>query len=170
MRSFRSRSRIVLGAALAVLLLVPAAVPAVAQDASPAAPPTADGAALATRFLEILGLPDDVKASELEGFLADEFQIVRASGARLDKAAYVASPASVSDFLIRDVVATQHEDLIVVSYLLATNETLDGVEQTTTAPRLSVFHWDGAMWQLAAHSNFGAISTTTSEPSASPAS
>ncbi len=168
MRSFRSRARLVLGTALAVLLLLPAAMPVVAQDASPAAPPAADGAALATRFLEILGLPDGEKTTELDRFLADEFQIVRANGDQLDKAAYLAAPATVAEFLISAVVATQHEDLVVVSYLLATTETIEGVEQTTTAPRLSVFHWNGVMWQLAAHSNFGAISTTA-EPSASPA-
>lgn len=172
MRSSRSRSRSLLGAALALMMLVPAALPAMAQSAEPAPALedlTGEGSALANRFLEILGLPEDQKATELESFLADEFQIVRATGVRLDKAAYIAAPASVAEFAITEVVATQHEDLVVVSYLLATTETIDGVEQTTTAPRLSVFHWNGTGWQLAAHANFGALDETEPAPSASPA-
>lgn len=174
MRSVLSRSRVLLGTALALTLLVPVAAPAMAQDPSPVPAPiladlATDGGALATRFLEILGLPDVDKVAALEGFLADEFQIVRADGSRLDRDAYLAKPATVHQFLITDVIATQHEDLVVVSFTLATTETIDGVEQTTTAPRLSVFHWDGADWRLAAHSNFGALATVPAEPSAAPA-
>lgn len=174
MRSVLSRSRVLLGAALALTLLVPFAAPAMAQEPSPApapvfADPALDGGALATRFMEILGLPDTEKVAALERFLADEFQIVRADGSRLDHDAYLARPATVHQFQITDVIATQHEDLVVVSFTLATTETIDGVEQTTTAPRLSVFHWDGADWQLAAHGNFGAISTAPAEPSTGPA-
>jgi len=174
-----SRSRGVLGAALALLLLVPAALPAAAQSVQPAPALedlVADGGALAARFPEIVSLPDAEKVRELEGFLGEEFQIVRATGARLDKAGYLASPSSVAEYAISDVVATQHDDVVVVSYLLAVTATIEGVEQTSTAPRLSVFHWNGEMWQLAAHSNFAAISVTTEpnasppEPSASPAS
>lgn len=178
MLTTRVRSRALLAGITALLLLLPAAGPIVAQDAPApsAAPalvdPATEGAALATRFLEILGLPDAEKASELEGFLAAEFQLVRATGDRLDKSSYVANPASVEEFRISDVVATQSDDVVVVSYLLATTETLEGMAQTTTAPRLSVFHWDGAGWRLAAHSNFGAIGTepaASAEPSATPA-
>jgi len=171
MRSSSSRSRAALGAVLALLLLVATALPAAAQSDQPA-PVLGDlvveGAALAERFVEIASLPDAEKVGELEGFLADEFQIVRATGARLDKAGYLVSPSSVSEYAISDVVATQHDDIVVVSYLLAVTATIDGVEETTTAPRMSVFHWNGELWQLAAHSNFAAISVTT-EPSASPA-
>jgi len=169
-----SRSRVLLGAALALTLLVPVAAPAMAQDPSPLPAPVladlaTDGGALATRFLEILGLPEADKVAALEHFLADEFQIVRADGSRLDRDAYLAKPAAVHQFLITDVITTQHEDIVVVSFTLAITETIDGVEQTTTAPRLSVFHWDGADWQLAAHSNFGALATVPAEPSAAPA-
>jgi len=161
-----------MGAALALLLLVPAAMPAGARSPEPA--PVLedlgeDGRALAERFPEILSLPDEAEVRELlEAFLAEEFQVVRATGARLDKAGYLASHSTVEEYTISDVVATQHDDVVVVSYLLTFTGTIEGVEHTSTAPRLSVFHWNGAMWQLAAHSNFAPISVTT-EPSASPA-
>jgi hypothetical protein len=171
MHTSSSRSRAVLGAALALVLLVPAVLPAAAQSAQPA--PTledlgADGGALVERFLEILSLQDEEKVTELEGFLGEEFQLLRASGARLDKDAYLAAPSSVDEYAISDVVATQHDDLVVVSYLLAVTATIGGAAHTSTAPRMSVFHWNGQMWQLAAHSNFAAISETP-EPTASPA-
>jgi hypothetical protein len=127
------------------------------------------GEALANRFFEILALPDEEKVGALEGFLAPEFQLVRATGDRLDRATYLAAPATVHEWRISEVRTTSAPDLLVVSYLVATTETLDGLEQTTTAPRLSVFRSVDGTWMLAAHSNFGAISTTTAtpEPSAS---
>lgn len=174
MRSFGLRARLLLAATLGLALVIPVALPVAAQDASGApAPaftdPATEGGALATRFMEILGLPDTEKVTELEAFLGDEFQIVRANGTWADKAAYLANPATVHDFRIENVVTTQHEDLAVVSYLLETTETIDGVESTNHAPRLSVFHWDGTAWQLVAHSNFGVIDPPAEEASPAPA-
>jgi hypothetical protein len=169
MGSVRPRVGALLGAAVALLLLVPAVLPAAAQDASPAAAPAADGEALVARFMDILALPDAAqKQAELEGYLGDEFQIVRATGDRLDKTAYLANPATVHEYLISDVVTTQHEGLVVVSYRFHTTETIDNVEQTHTAPRLSVFHWNGADWEIVAHSNFGAIDAPAATPAGSP--
>jgi hypothetical protein len=178
MRSFGVRSgvraRLLLAATLGLALALPVALPAMAQQASVAPAPAfadaeAEGAALATRFMEILGLPDAEKAAELETFLGDAFQLVRANGTWADKAAYLADPATVHEFRIENVVTTQHEDLAVVSYVLETTETIDGVESTNHAPRLSVFHWDGAGWRLVAHSNFGVVEPPASEPSPAPA-
>lgn len=172
MRSFGLRARLLLAATMAVALVVPVALPAMAQDASPAAAPvladpSAEGAALATHFMETLGMADADKVAELEVFLGDEFQIVRANGTWANKADYLANPATVHQFKVENAVGTQDNDILVVSYLLETTETIDGVETTSHAPRLSVFHWDGA-WQLAAHSNFGVVDAPA-EPSASPA-
>lgn len=174
MRSLGLRVRLLLAATLGLALVVPIALPATAQDASVAPAPVftdanAEGAALATRFLEILGLPDAEKVAELETFLGEEFQIVRANGTWADKPAYLADPATVHSFKVENAITTQHEELAVVSYLLETTETIDGVEQSSHAPRLSVFHWGGAGWQLVAHSNFGVIDPPASKPSASPA-
>ena len=116
------------------------------------------GTELATQFFTILAEPEAEKSAALEAFLAPEFQIVRANGDRLGREAYLAAPAAVEDFTISDVTATQGGDVIVVTYLSATTETIDGVEQTTTAPRMSVFRLVDGTWQLSAHANFGAIS------------
>lgn len=174
MRSFGRRTRLLLAAMLGLALALPLALPAAAQEASAAPAPvltdaSAEGGALATRFMEILGLADADKATELESFLADEFQLVRANGTWADKAAYVANPATVHDFKLENVVGTQTDDVVVVSYVLATTETIDGVESTSRAPRLSVFHWNGMQWQLAAHSNFGVIDAPEASPTAAPA-
>lgn len=174
MRSSRLRARLLMAVTLGLVLAVTVALPVAAQVASPAPAPAlvdleTEGGALATRFMEILGLAEADKATELETFLAEEFQLVRANGTWADKAAYVANPATVHDFRIVGVVATQTDDVVVVSYTLETTETIDGVEQTSRAPRLSVFHWNGMGWQLAAHSNFGVVDVPAAPPSAAPA-
>lgn len=171
---FDVRARLLLAATLGLALVLPAALPTMAQQASVAPAPVftdaeAEGAALATRFMEILGLPEAEKVAELETFLGDAFQLVRANGTWADKAAYLADPATVHEFRIEDATTTQDGDLAVVSYRLETTETIDGVEQSSHAPRLSVFHWDGTGWRLVAHSNFGVVDPPASEPSPSPA-
>jgi hypothetical protein len=116
------------------------------------------GTQLASQFFTILAEPEAEKSASLEAFLAPEFQIVRANGDRLGREAYLAAPVSVDDFTISDVAATQGGDVVVVTYLIETTETIDGVEQTTTAPRLSVFRLVDGVWQLSAHASFWAIS------------
>ena len=155
--------------ALVALSFMVLPLPVLAQDASgspapqaidaPSAEDTLElGTQLATQFFTILAEPEAEKSASLEAFLAPEFQIVRANGDRLGREAYLAAPANVEDFTISDVAATQGGDVVVVTYLIETTETIDGVEQTTTAPRLSVFRLVDGVWQLSAHANFGAIS------------
>ena len=83
----------------ASLALVVVATPALvaAQDAD------ADerGAALVAEFIDILKQPDAEKQAGLQGFLADEFQIVRSNGTTRDKPAYVADPATVFEIKIK---------------------------------------------------------------------
>ena len=154
---------------LVVLSLLALPLPVLAQDASgspvseavdaPSAEDTLElGTQLATQFFTILAEPEAEKSAALEAFLAPEFQIVRANGDLLGREAYLEAPADVEDFTIGDVVATRGGDVIVVTYLIETTETIDGVEQATTAPRLSVFRLVDGVWQLSAHANFGAIS------------
>jgi hypothetical protein len=146
-------------ATLSLLLLL--AVPASAQTSAQAAPvlddPTAEGVALIDGYMTILGLPADAKATQLDELLAPAFQVVRSNGDRQDRAEYLAAPPAVETYTITDALATQDDDVLVVSYLFEASEALDGVEQTTTAPRLSVFRWSGDAWLLEAHANFGAI-------------
>ena len=155
-------------AALSMVLLL--AAPAVAQPTDGPAPvlddPSAEGVALVDGYMTILGLPADAKAAQLDELLAPGFQVVRSNGDRQDRAAYLASPPTVETFAITDATATQDDDLLVVSYTFETSEVLDGVAQQTTAPRLSVFHWSGEQWLLAAHANFGATQSSDAEATA----
>ncbi len=116
----------------ALLALVAIAAIALAACSSSAAPtasdPNAQGSALVDQFFTILQQPDQAKTDQLKTFLTPEFQVVRANG-----------------------------DLLVVSYKVITEETVSGVKQSTTAPRLSVFRWVDGGWHLAAHGNFGAL-------------
>ena len=116
------------------------------------------GAALVNEFIHIVTKPDEVKRADLTVFLAEEFQIVRSDDSRLDKPEYLLNPASITEAEISDVHTTEAGGVLVVSYTLSVSETLDGVEQTTVAPRLSVFHQgEAGAWQIAAHANFGAL-------------
>lgn len=161
----RAAARVLAALTLVLLLTAPIA----AQTSAAAAPvlddPTAEGVALIDGYMSILGLPADDKAAGLDGLLAPGFQVVRANGDRQDRAEYLASPPTVETYAISDARATQDDDLLVVSYLFEASEVLDGVEQTTTAPRLSVFRWSGGEWLLAAHANFGAIESPDTEAS-----
>ncbi len=132
-----------------------------AATSTPAAPPTTDptaqGSSLVNEFFTILQQPDAAKADRLKAFLAPEFQVVRDTGDQLTKDAYLLKNPIVATFTITSVVGTQGGGVLVVSYRIATSETINGVAQTTTAPRLSVFRWLDGAWRLSAHSNFGAL-------------
>jgi hypothetical protein len=149
------------GVRAAGLALLAAVVLALAACSSAAAPPTSDptaeGTALVNKFFTILQQPAADKVAQLKTFLAPEFQIVRDTGDHLDKDAYLQNPASVTTYSLSDLVATQGSDVLVVSYVVTTEETINGVTQSTAKPRLSVFHWTDGAWHLAAHSNFGAL-------------
>lgn len=91
----------------------------------------------------------------LEAILAPEFQIQRADGTGHDKATYIdGGAASVSEFAARDLIATRDGDLMVVRYTLVVSETIDDQPMQATAPRLTVFRWDGERWLVVAHANF----------------
>jgi len=149
------------GARAAGLALLAAVALALGACSSAAAPPTSDptaeGSALVNRFFTILQQPAADKVDQLKTFLAPEFQIVRDTGDHLGKDAYLLNPASVATYSLSDLVVTQGSDVLVVSYVVTTEETINGVTQSTAKPRLSVFRWVDGGWHLAAHSNFGAL-------------
>lgn len=154
-RSLAAPRRVLTLVATGTLALSIAAAPASAEEAAGL---DAQGAALVEEFLRILTEPDADKQMALTDFLAPEFQIVRANGTSMDQAEYVENPATVFDVEISDVHATKAGGVLVVSYTLSVFEVLEGLEQTTVAPRLSVFHQnDDGQWQLSAHANFGAL-------------
>jgi hypothetical protein len=160
-------SRGLLGSLLVIAtLLVAMAIPASAQSPVPTDDIAAQGVALVDRFLTILSEPDDQKRADLEGFLAPEFQLIRADGTRFDREAYIADPSSVTGYSIGDLVATGADGGIVTTYLLTATVTIDGVTRTTTAPRLSVFSQHRDEWLISAHANFSPLAP---EADASPA-
>lgn len=115
------------------------------------------GTEAVTEFFTILQKPDAERSGALDGFLAPEFQVVRANGDVQDRPAYLAASPTVSSFTITDLKGLVAGDSLVVSYRVETTETIDGVEQTTVAPRLSTFRKIDGTWHLTAHANFGAL-------------
>jgi Domain of unknown function (DUF4440) len=140
-------------ALIVIALLVAAAGSALAQDEDV----DALGQSLVDEFVEIAMLPDNEKAAALESFLAPEFQLVRGSGEVMDKATYIADPSSVVEASISDVSTTGQDGVLVVSWTIQADITIDGVTTDRSAPRLSIFHLgDDGRWRLAAHANFSA--------------
>jgi hypothetical protein len=113
---------------------------------------------LVEEFVEIAMLPADEKRAALEDYLAPEFQIVRATGEALDKAAYVQDPSSVEEATIRDVMATAGDGVLVVSWVIDAVVTIDDVTADRSAPRLSVFHeGEDGRWRRTAHANLSVV-------------
>lgn len=152
------RPRHASAALLALIAITAIALAACSSSAAPtASDPNAQGSALVDQFFTILSRPSQAKADQLKTFLTPEFQVVRANGDQQGKDAYLQNPPSVASYTISDLVGTQSGELLVVSYKVITEETVSGVKQSTTAPRLSVFRWVDGGWHLAAHANFGAL-------------
>jgi Domain of unknown function (DUF4440) len=143
--------------AATALLVSLAAAPAAGQSQVPEADMAAQGAQLVDRFLTILSQPDEQKRTDLEGFLAPEFQLIRADATRPTREGYIADPASVVDYAVDDLVVTGSDGVIVATYQLSATATIDDVTRTTTAPRLSVFSRHGDDWLIAAHANFSPL-------------
>lgn len=154
--------RLLPGLALAAVLAACLGLAACGGDdgaqASNGPPPIADldaeGEFLVDRFFTVLA------AGEREGVaavLSPAFQIVRSTGTVHDRDGYLADLPTVGEFTFSDVRATLSQRVLVVSYVVHVEEVLEGVEQTTSAPRLSTFQWEGADWLLVSHANFGAI-------------
>ena len=123
-------------AGLALFAVVAIALGACSSTAAPTTDPNAQGTALVNQFFTILQQPDAAKTDQLKAFLAPEFQVVRANGDQVTRDAYLTSAPKVATYTIDSVQATQGGDVLVVSYKINTSETVNGVQQTTTAPRL----------------------------------
>jgi ketosteroid isomerase-like protein len=95
----------------------------------------------------------------LDAVLAPEFQLMRADGTTFEKAAYVAStlPIFSTTPKVEELAVTGSAELFVARYLVTAEQTRDGKQLQTTAPRLSVFRKDGDKYLLVAHSNFAAF-------------
>ena len=96
--------------------------------------------------------------SRIDGMLAPEFQILRASGAHHDHDGYVGSELPVikerPSFEI--LQATESDGVLVVTYVLSIDATVEGQVMQRKAPRLTVFRKIDGSWYVVAHSNFAA--------------
>ena len=137
-------------AALALALAI-ALGPAAAATHS--ANPTSLGKRLVDRYFTELTKHD---VTGLRVLLSPAFQVQRADGSRLGRAAFLRHLPTIRSFKIRKLVTTTNGSVLVDTYEVAANEVVNGKPlQTGYAPRLSVFvHAKG--WQLVAHANFNA--------------
>lgn len=161
-----------LPAVLAALLTL--ATPALAESPAPSLADPADQLALIGRFYELLAMePGEDKSAGLDAFLGPEYQLLRSNGVVLDHDGYATEPPQIHLWQIESYAMTTSADgtVAVVTYWVTTDSTIDGVTQTTTAPRLAVFHWDGSDWTMSALANFTALPMpgTESSPAPSPA-
>jgi Domain of unknown function (DUF4440) len=159
-RRSTARSRLCsLAFALATLVLVlaPSASSGLAAErpAPRLANPTGVAKDLVDRFFVLLAHKD---RAGLARFLSPAFQVQRADGSGGNKKAYLANLATIHQFRITQLRATQAGATLVVRYLARVEGVVNGKLYTPgPAPRLSVFVWNGQRWQLAAHANFNPL-------------
>ncbi|GEM_PF-1019262 len=158
--------RILIG--LSLVALLPGA--ALAADPAPSAGPDPEAAMLVAPFYEQLSLaPGAEKEAQLLAFLAPEYQLLRTNGVRMDAAGYAADPALILSWALVSAVRTTSPegDLAIVSYVVTTDSTIDGVTQTTTAPRLAAFRQTPEGWRMSALANFTALPPAGATPAPS---
>jgi Domain of unknown function (DUF4440) len=148
-----------LGLTLAVLALVLAygasGTTTVGRPAPRLANPTRTAGQLVDRFFVLLAHKD---RAGLQVFLSPAFQVQRADGSSAGKKEYLANLATINQFHITQLHATQAGATLVVRYLAQVEGVVNGKPYTPgPAPRLSVFAWNGKRWQLAAHANFNPL-------------
>ena len=110
---------------------------------------------LVNRFFELVAHKD---RAGLESFLSSGFQVERADGSGSEKKAYLTKLATIREFHITRLRATQAGGTLVARYLADVKGLVNGKPYTPgPAPRLSVFAWNGQHWQLASHANFNPL-------------
>jgi hypothetical protein len=138
-------------AAVAALVLV--AVPA--ASASQTATPEETARPLVVKFFKLVR---DRDVAGLVTFLSPAFQVQRADGSGAGKAEYLDRLPIVRKFTLANLKATRAGATLVVRYLATVEGLVNGKPYTPgPAPRMSVFHWTGKRWQLAAHANFNPL-------------
>ncbi len=138
----------------AVLLLGLACGGSSDKNAATLKDPNQTGRDLVTKYMTLLQQKD---ANGLKSFVSDAFIVQRADGSTSDKTAYLQSFPDVGQFTLTNVTALQNKNVLVVRWDVSVHETVDGKPyDTTPAPRLSTFYYDGGNWQLTSHANFNA--------------
>jgi hypothetical protein len=138
------------------LLFAPGASSAAASKPAPRlAHPTRTATRLVNEFFTLLEHKDH---AALQQFLSPAFQVQRADGSSAEKSAYLANLATIDNFQLAKLRGTQAGATLVVRYLATVEGLVNGKPyKPGPAPRLSVFDWNGKLWQLAAHANFNPL-------------
>ena len=99
------------------------------------------------------------ESGKVDEVLAPEFQIQRANGSRYNAVTYPDSylPVIAKMPSVERLVVTSDDDIIVTSYVINVEETLDGAVVQAIAPRLTIFRKNGEDWLVVAHGNFAPI-------------
>ena len=94
----------------------------------------------------------------IERVLAPEYQIVRSDGTGYGKEDYLCVlPKQTVRSQFHDIVATAHGDIMVIRYIIVTEQTIENQVVEAVSPRLSVFRREGDTWLIAAHANFAKL-------------
>jgi hypothetical protein len=93
--------------------------------------------------------------AQVEKVLAPEYQILRFDGSGLDRAGYLkALPQQKKRSQFSAIVATAGGDIMVIRYMLDTDQVINGQTVQGVSPRLSVFRKIGSNWLISAHVAF----------------
>jgi len=96
--------------------------------------------------------------ARIEAILAPEFQVLRGDGKSHDREAYLkALPTYKVRPSTSDLKVTSHESMLVVSYLIESDQTIGNEPVAPVAPRLTVFRKQDGKWLVVAHSNFAQV-------------
>ena len=108
---------------------------------------------LATEFLKLLQAKD---VPGLNRFLDPAFLLQRGNGTWLDKKGYLAEPAIVDAYEVRNIVVTRSGNVRVVRFEANTTQIIEGEPVPGGwIPRLSTFVRNkNGNWRLIAHANF----------------
>lgn len=122
--------------------------------------PEALGEQLVREWLDLLkGAETDLEA--LEHFLAPNFQIQRDDGSRANREQYLAEPATVNAYAIRNLLAEvaggEQGASLTVTFELEVDVIISGERHATTAPRIGTFIWAEDHWALLSWGNFGTL-------------
>lgn len=145
------RRRLLIAVGLAVALL------AGCSDSDGGAPvvedPDATAQELVRRYVEILQSGD---VDRLDAFVSDAFQIQRADGSSLDKAAYLDDYSTVGEVEFGDEFSgAQDGDVFTVVWSIEGDIEIDGEPlDDAQAPRLTTFAYRDGEWLLTSHANF----------------
>jgi len=107
---------------------------------------------LANEFLLLL---EAENKAGLKRFLDDAFLLQRGDGSYLNKKEYLADPAIVDEYKIRNIVGTRKDNVRVLRYEANTVQTINGEPVPGGwVPRLSTYIKTKGKWTLISHANF----------------